>query len=155
MGARWVVGDMAKSASNFRAAAAGISGDARDELQAAGEQLQAEGQRIISSTGTNREWSREWYGRSGSGPGRINTGAMVGDYEFDIQSGSVINRLRVGWINNFEKYYGFQDKGFNHWVGVTVAGMELQSKMKGLVRSATNNVGIQIVNGLVRRLRGR
>lgn len=72
------------------------------------------GKDVIESTGTDREWTRPWGGRSGTGRGRIDTGEMLDEFRADVDIDRNETRGELGWIRKQEDYYLFQDLGFWH-----------------------------------------
>lgn len=85
---------------------------------------------IIRTRGRNREWARPWRSektgrfRSGSGPGRIDSGDMLNNITVQFQRGEKQSRAVFGWIKTYEYYYKYQEEGFNHWIsGKEIPGM--------------------------------
>lgn len=155
MGARWVQGDVKLAAGRFRIANQVIDAAAQANLETEGQSLEEYGKDLIANhLGTGKEWSREWNGKTSSSPGRVTSGSMRNDFSHVVNKTRGAITLAVGWVRNFQDYYGFQDKGFNHWLGMWVEGMQLNMHMKSLVKQATDRAGKEIIRGLVRHLRG-
>lgn len=80
---------------------------------------------VVQSSGTDRTWSSPWYGRTGSGKGRIDTGEMLNS----VGEGPVIRRGTdvqgsFGWTKGSPAYTLFQEYGFRHALsGEVIAGM--------------------------------
>jgi len=79
----------------------------------------------VETRGTGKTWKHPWRGRSGSIPGRVDSGDML-----DGVKGEVTERTRhsvtgvVGWDDDSEAYMAFQDQGFRHVLtGEYVEGM--------------------------------
>lgn len=80
---------------------------------------------LIETRGTGKTWTRPWYGREGSYPGRVHTGNMLNSVSSWVGTGeSGRTQGRFGWINNREDYFRFQEGGFKHnLTGEMVEGM--------------------------------
>lgn len=79
----------------------------------------------VETRGTGNTWSHPWGDRTGSFPGRVDTGHML-----DEVQGEVTERTKhsvtgmVGWKGDSEAYIAFQDQGFRHVLtGQYVEGM--------------------------------
>lgn len=72
----------------------------------------------INTRGTN--WSRS-QGRAG----RVDTGQMLDDvsYRQNPHHSARIFSWEFGWINAFQQYFGFQERGFRHVGGTSVEPM--------------------------------
>lgn len=86
-------------------------------MDEAGQISELEAHKFIDMAGTGNAWSGDFTDRGGgkrSGPsaGRIDTGFMQRDYQYRTTKGKNVG-LDVGWINNYEDYYGAQDAGFS------------------------------------------
>lgn len=95
-----------------------------DAMDYAGEVGQELGRYYIETRGTGRTWAYPRNGRSGSIPGRVNTGKMrdAFGYRKTTQGGS--RQLRVGWVSGTrEDYFQLQEGGFEHPSGIDVEGM--------------------------------
>lgn len=85
---------------------------------------------IISNQGTNKDWGASWpsraYGRkSSSGIGRIDTGEMLNSVDSKIvETGPGRAVGEFGWLNNQEKYFLYQENGFQHFRGAVVPAMD-------------------------------
>lgn len=56
--------------------------------------------------------------------GRIETQNMYDSVKSDMtKRGKKEAEGKFGWIDNYQKYFGYQEAGFNHVGGVTVEGM--------------------------------
>lgn len=51
----------------------------------------------------------------GHGPGRNRTGQMSRDVTYRAEVGPKRQYVRVGWIKNYEDYYGYQETGFRNY----------------------------------------
>lgn len=52
------------------------------------------------------------------GPGRQRTGRLLSSYDFRVESGPSLTRVVVGYLNNFQDYFMFQEEGYeNVWRG--------------------------------------
>jgi len=92
-----------------------------EEMQEAGKAGDAEAKAYVRLAGTQKQWSSGGRGfpdlRQGGGRrrqpnrGRINTGQMMDALTYKVTQGSVI-QVKVGWLNNFQPYFLYQDQGF-------------------------------------------
>ena len=69
--------------------------------------------------GGKTAWAKTYYKRGGgpkSGPskGRIWSGQMRGDVEYEVEAKDGAYIGSFGWINNVEDYYLLQEGGFDH-----------------------------------------
>jgi hypothetical protein len=77
---------------------------------------------IISNQGTNRDWGASWPSRaqgrkSGSTKARFDTGQMLNAVDSKIVESSPGRAVgEFGWLNEQEKYFIYQDNGFEHWI---------------------------------------
>lgn len=61
------------------------------------------------------------------GPGRYRTGNMFDSVTSRVQAGPKVIRAAFGWLDNFEKYFEYQELGFkNKFRGVYTEGGRLQ-----------------------------
>ena len=51
----------------------------------------------------------------GHGPGRNRTGQMSRDVMYRAEVGPKKQYVRVGWLKNYEDYYGYQETGFRNF----------------------------------------
>jgi len=51
----------------------------------------------------------------GHGSGRNRTGQMSRDVTYRAEVGPKKQYVRVGWVNNYEDYYGYQETGFRNF----------------------------------------
>jgi hypothetical protein len=51
----------------------------------------------------------------GHGPGRNRTGQMSSDIMYRAEVGQKKQYVRVGWLKNYEDYYGYQETGFRNY----------------------------------------
>lgn len=96
-----------------------------DEVASEGEAMVKE---FIGTRGTGKTWARTYYrrgvARSGSYPGRVWTGEMIGDIKEEVVKTSDAIIASYGWLDNYEDYYGLQEGGFDHEVtGEHIEGM--------------------------------
>lgn len=106
---------------------------------------------IIDSSGTDRTWSSPWFGRIGSGRGRVNTGEMRDSVGADVERtrNGVIGEF--GWLEGTPYYLKFQEWGFLHAISHEyIEGMdslrradqeafeELMSEIDKIVRDFAN-----------------
>lgn len=80
---------------------------------------------VIDTTGTDREWRSTWYGRTGTGRARTNTGKMRSEVKpGDIRKAQHSVFSSFGW-NEGDPYYAlFQNYGFTHYLtGEVIEGM--------------------------------
>ena len=80
----------------------------------------------IENSGTDKTWSRAWFGRTGTGRARVNTGEMRNSVNTDVtvvKNGVVEGR--AGWLEGTPTYLKFQEFGFRHWItGEYIEGMQ-------------------------------
>lgn len=104
----------------------------------------------IETSGTDRQWSRSWGGRTQSGPGRVNTGEMRDSVDTDvivIRNGVVEGR--AGWLNGTPTYAKFQELGFRHWItGEFIEGM--QSLREGAEQGADE--AVRLLDDVAKRM---
>lgn len=161
MGMRWIQGDIRKYVANLEQARIALQSQPEQELILVGEELRREGQEIIESSGRNQKWSRPWANRSdgqmreGSGPGRIESGQMRDDFDYQVLKGPKVTRLYVGWIKKFQDYYFYQNRGFNHWLAGWVEGMLVTKKLKSRQEELVRKAGDNVLSTVRDRLRGR
>lgn len=126
------------------------------ELDEAGKIGAEEGQRFIrEDAGTGKTWLYPWSdGRTGSYPGRVDSGAMASAMDHQITQGKDVD-LDIGWVRIWEEYFGAQEDGFTNGgsrTGSVVAGMgvmaHLRTYIKGAVDGAIDRVLVRVVNGL-------
>jgi hypothetical protein len=112
-----------------------------EELQQAGREGVLEAREIISTSGTNRQWTAPFPDRNGtlrdaSGAGRIDTGAMIQAIDFKIVQGNQKVGLDVGWTDPglWQDYFEAQDEGFDapgyRHANQFVAGMGVISHLR-------------------------
>lgn len=106
----------------------------------------------IATRGTGKTWSHPWgrNGRTGSYPGRVDTGAMQGDVRGVVTE---VSEKRVegnlGWDDNSPMYYALQDQGFTHVItGEDIEGMRALRDAADITERAL----LDEVDGIVRRL---
>ena len=143
-------------------------GDLTIELAEMGEEKMRE---FIQTRGTNRQWSRPWPSRktpgrrSGSGPGRIDSGDMLKNVGRKFQRGEKQSRAVFGWTQDYEDYYKYQEEGFRHWragadpnqrgnrrPAVTVPGMFALRDARRFVVSQQEKKAKKYANRIARRL---
>lgn len=105
-------------------------------------------QQNIETRGTGREWSRPWgpNGRTGSYPGRVDTGQMVREVQGEVVSTSA-NRVTgvLGWPEDSPDYYRLQEHGFYHTLTQEdVDGMRALADAEASTTPALVNALIQI-----------
>lgn len=95
--------------------------DLPQELEDAMEKAMEQGEdalkEAINTRGTGNTWSRPWgrSGRTGSFPGRVDSGEML-----DKAEGKVTNKDAhsvdgvLGWPEDSPEYIALQDQGFHH-----------------------------------------
>lgn len=58
------------------------------------------------------------------GPGRIRTGALFDSIDYRVESGQRQTRSVIGYLNDYEEYFLFQEEGFdNYWSASYVNGV--------------------------------
>lgn len=139
-----------------------IQGIIEAALAVAGEDGEEEAVLMLESSGTHNEWSGEFTDRnggvrSGSGEGRVDTGAMRDALGYRIIRGKRVG-LDVGWTNPslWQNYFAAQDQGFDasgyrharqHVEGMHIIA-HLQTYMHGKVDEQLAIAERIIVNGL-------
>lgn len=109
--------DLQRSFSRFEACIQ----SAMDDAMALGVET---GRDIIENSGTDRQWSREWYGRDHSGRGRVDTGNMRDEFKAEVDNRRQGVEGKLGWVKEQEDYFFFQDEGFTHRLtGEYIEGM--------------------------------
>jgi hypothetical protein len=130
-----------------------------DELDAAGKDGQQEGRKVIETSGTQKEWTTPFNGRTSGGQGRIESGHMDDAMDYRVIRGQQVG-LDVGWIRIWEEYFGAQDRGFDalgyrrpsasgndHVVGMGVMA-HLHVFMRARVDTAMDRSVERIIDGL-------
>ena len=92
----------------------------REELTEAGKNGEAEAKKFVSIAGTQKNWSGSFPDlnngggrRSGPNRGRVATGRMKNALTYRLNAqGRGLATIRVGWLNNYQDYFGYQDQGF-------------------------------------------
>lgn len=140
-----------------------------EEMQEAAKAGEAEAKAYVRLAGTQKQWRSGGRGfsdlRQGGGRrqqpnrGRINTGEMMGALTYRVTQGSVIE-AKVGWLNNFQPYFLYQDQGFaagGYRERVqdpvsAVEGMRLMAHMSAYMRdqsqAATDRAMKRVADGL-------
>ena len=104
----------------------------------------------IATRGTGNTWSHPWHGRTGSKPGRVDTGDMQNDVR-----GIITDRTRtevtgnLGWDEDSPDYYRYQEQGFMH----VLTGKDVEGMMA--LRDAaelTRNVLVDEIDNITRRI---
>lgn len=104
---------------------------------------------FIGRAGTARAWHESGFSdpkqdtvgrRYSSRRTRSNTGAMRDDIDYTTSLGSTV-QVRVGWVRNYEKYYGIQDDGFSAGgfrPDQVVEGMGMMDDLRAFMRDRTD-----------------
>lgn len=121
---------------------------AMDTAMERGEEAMKE---AVATRGTGKTWSRPWgrNGRTGSHPGRIDSGDMQAEVRGIITESSD-NHVEgnLGWDENSEAYIAYQDQGFEHVItGDYIEGMSALRDGAELAR----NVLLEEVDNIVKR----
>lgn len=108
---------------------------------------------VVETSGTDRLWARPWYGRTGSGRGRIDTGTMLKDIAKDpVTDTSSGVKSAFGWVKGSPTYAVHQEYGFTHVLtGEVVQGMHA---MRQAEADATDEAVSSLSNGIQDFLRG-
>ena len=83
----------------------------------------------IMTKGTNKDWGRSWPSRaqgrkSRSTEARFDTGEMRDSVQSNVlRSSKNFVSGEFGWLNNQQKYFKLQDKGFTHRNGAEIPAM--------------------------------
>lgn len=110
--------------SNFGAGKS-ILDRAEDALESALEKGEQAMKEAISTRGTGNTWEKPWGGRTGSSPGRVDTGDMLDDVDGKLtgRTNDTVTGV-LGWDDNSPFYYRLQEGGFTHWItGREIEGM--------------------------------
>lgn len=71
----------------------------------------------VNTRGTGKTWSHPWgrNGRTGSYPGRVDSGDMLDGVRYEITE-STAERVEgnLGWDSDSPAYIAYQDQGFTH-----------------------------------------
>lgn len=80
----------------------------------------------ISTRGTGKNWEKPWGGRTGSYPGRVDSGDMLDDVDGKLlpRTPSTVSG-QLGWENGSPFYYQLQEAGFTH----TITGQDVEGMM--------------------------
>lgn len=144
--------------SNFLRAARDVIRVLNQELSPVGEAVKGEAQGFIDIAGTQRYWSGTFNTAQGprgrAGRGRIDSGHMRAAIDFRVTHGAGVG-IDVGWIHQYEEYFGAQEDGFSAGgfrPSQTVEGMgmfqHLRVYMRGKVDEAADRAMERIVSGL-------
>lgn len=83
----------------------------------------------VETSGTNRVWSSPWFGRAGSGPGRIDTGEMLEGIDSDAKRTRNSVTGEFGWLKESPYWWLYQEYGFEHYIShEIIKGMESLEK---------------------------
>lgn len=100
-----------------------------DRVEAAVAEAAEKGKEVmreaIETRGTGKTWKSSWFGRTGSFPGRVDSGDMLRDVEGEVltRTATTVTGV-VGWADNDPMYYALQEGGFRHVLtGEMVEGM--------------------------------
>lgn len=90
-----------------------------DDIAQIVQEAAEDGKRImrekIETSGLGVEWSRaDKYGRTSSSPGRVASGKMRDAIDSEYKRDGDSAEARIGWLNEFEDYFGYQEGGFYH-----------------------------------------
>lgn len=134
-----------------------------DEVEAASEEGLEEARRYVRSAGTGRSWDPSGFPdlkqggarRYAPSAGRINTGEMLNALRAEVRTGNTAQG-RVGWLDDYEDYFGYQDRGFTaggyRRVRQDVAGMGLMAHMRTWFKvraaQAADNITRRAISGL-------
>ena len=126
------------------------------ELDDAGEVGAQEGQRFIrEDAGTGNTWLFPWSdGRTGSYPGRVNTGNMASAMDYKITQSPEVD-LDIGWVRIWEEYFSAQESGFTNGgsrAGKVVEGMGVMAHLTTYIRSAVDGAIDRVIDGVVNGL---
>jgi hypothetical protein len=80
-----------------------------------GEASKEEMQRIIRESVSPWGKFRMSEGLGGKGAGRYDTGLMHDSVTYVTEQAKDRVSVRVGWVRNFEDYFGYQEGGFKNW----------------------------------------
>lgn len=100
--------------------------DAMKDVMVETTEFGAESMRdVIDSTGTDREWKSTWYGRTGTGRSRNDTGKMRSEVKpGEIHTSQHSVSSSFGWNKGTPFYALFQNYGFTHYLtGEVIEGM--------------------------------
>ena len=136
-GARWTRRSLADDANNFsnlepmvrRLVVEAVSRVAEETEQYAKDEIQ-------NNRGTGKSWTAargaNW-DRTGASPGRDDTGRMRNAIKSTVNTGSTV-QARVGWLDEYEDYFGYQEDGFEHQFAGAVKGMGLMKDVSSKSR---------------------
>lgn len=104
----------------------------------------------IATRGTGRQWSRPWGDRTGSFPGRVDSGDMQSDVRGVVTSKTNDSAEgNLGWDENSPDYYAYQEQGFEHVItGEYIEGMRALRDSAELTKTTL----IQEVEDIARRI---
>jgi hypothetical protein len=136
--------------------AANLKNMIEKELDEAGKIGADEGQRFIrEDAGTGNTWLYPWSdGRTGSYPGRVDSGDMASAMDHKIIQGENVD-LDIGWVRIWEEYFGAQEEGFTNGGSRTskvVAGMGVMAHLQTYIRSAVDGAIDRVIDGVVNGL---
>ena len=129
------------------------------ELIPVGEAAEGEAKGFIEIAGTNRQWSGMFTDRDGgkrdhSGIGRVHTGAMRDAISFRVTRGKGLG-IDVGWIKNYEDYFGAQEHGFSaggYRFAQDVEGMGMFQHLRVYIRDKLDEAADNIMEEFTRGL---
>lgn len=145
MGARWTRVTLEDRRNDLRQAVATLPSFKKDmeRLAEQGAQIMQE---YIASRGT--AYSAERAGRGRGGSGRRDSYEMFDavDYRAVSQAAGVVN-AEFGWIDNFQKYFGYQEKGTR-----TVEAMFALRDASTIIREQFAQMGDQMIAELAKKI---
>ena len=132
---------------SYRSMAKEIQNILRSEMEVAAENGKGEAQAIVAlGTGTTWKTPPGFPGAGGrrmqpNPAGRIDSGAMLRDVAAEVRTGRTV-QTRVGWVHNYQDYYGAQDKGFSapgfRNANQEVEGMGMIAHLRTYMRDQTD-----------------
>ena len=89
--------------------------ETKNMLEEIGDASKEEMQRIIRDSESSWGRFRISAGLGGKGTGRYDTGEMHDSVTYVTEQAKDRISVRVGWVRNFQDYFGYQDSGFKNW----------------------------------------
>lgn len=148
---------------SYRKMAREIKNIVRDEMVEVGKESAKHAHELVGRAGTGRAWHESGFPdpkqgsfvrRFSSRNTRANTGNLRDSLDYATSVGSTFE-LRVGWVNHYEDYFGFQEKGFSAGgfrPAQVVKGMGILADLRAFTRDkadlAMDRVMERINNGL-------
>ena len=136
MSVQWLGTPLEVTASRLEDMSKNIAKRAHEELKEVAKEGETKLKGMIRAKGTGKGWYWDYGGMAHGHPGRLGgyggrvaSGKMLNAVTSEVRAGGSSAEARIGWVKEYEDYFGYQETGFSHQVAGAVAGMENMSEM--------------------------